>query len=354
MWSSGDIVVVRELWKGRVWKARPWIVVQDAPGELVLWIPKGTPTKIPSGSGIPRDEWELEDGVFTRAALRVARPDRLHSILRFEGETGLEWYVNLERPLRRSRLGFDYLDRELDLLVRRDGTWEWLDEDEFEEAQALGVIAPEEAAAMREEGGRVLAEWPFPTSWEVWRPDPAWELPALPEGWDDVPAATLQTARLRLRPLDESDLLWFAELRMTSGHSWSQAAKRLSEALEHWSLHSFGKFAVLNDDDPVGVITLNFVGETLVGIGVDEVDLGWYVLPERWGEGIAAEAARSVVDWAHAQGIGPLVAYLRPANAASRRVAQKLGFVRVGDGRAKNGDAVEIYRQPSRRDTSGL
>jgi len=238
--------------------------------------------------------------------------------------------------------------------VRRDGTWEWLDEDEFEEAQALGVIAPEEAAAMREEGGRVLAEWPFPTSWEVWRPDPAWELPALPEGWDDVPAATLQTARLRLRPLEESDLLWFAELRMTSGHSWSQAAKRLSEALEHWSLHSFGKFAVLNDDDPVGVITLNFVGETLVGIGADEVDLGWYVLPERWGEGIAAEAARSVVDWAHAQGIGPLVAYLRPANAASRRVAQKLGFVRVGDGRAKNGDAVEIYRQPSRRDTSGL
>ena len=30
------------------------------------------------------------------------------------------------------------------------------------------------------------AEWPFPTGWEDWRPDPAWPVPQLPAGWDVV------------------------------------------------------------------------------------------------------------------------------------------------------------------------
>ena len=35
-------------------------------------------------------------------------------------------------------------------------------------------------------GGRVLEEWPFPTGWEDWRPDPSWPIPQLPDGWDRV------------------------------------------------------------------------------------------------------------------------------------------------------------------------
>ena len=31
---------------------------------------------------------------------------------------------------------------------------------------------------------RVIEEWPFPTGWESWRPDPTWPLPAVPPGWD--------------------------------------------------------------------------------------------------------------------------------------------------------------------------
>ena len=339
---------MRELWRGRVWKARPWILVRDEPEELALWIPGGTATKVPPGSGIPRDEWELEDGATTRAMLRVARPGDLHSAFHlWHGGELVEWYVNLERPLRRTPLGFDHLDRELDLLARPDGSWEWLDEDEFEEAQALGVIDPVEAAEIRAEGERVLAAWPFPTGWEDWRPDPAWPLPELPAGWDDVPWPVLRTGRLELRPLDESDLPWYAALRAGAGVPWRAAALRHGEALAHWARHGFGKFAVFLDGEPAGVITLNHAGERLGGIAADEIDLGWYVLPHLWGRGIAPEAAAAAVAWARERGIAPLVAYLRPQNAASRRVAEKLGLVRDTDGRAKNGDAVEIYREPS-------
>ncbi|MBA3348818.1 MAG: GNAT family N-acetyltransferase [Actinobacteria bacterium] len=277
--------------------------------------------------------------------LRLARRGDLHSVFHlWRGGELAEWYVNLERPLRRTPLGFDHLDRELDLLARPDGTWEWLDEDEFEASQALGVIDPVEAGEIRAEGERVVAAWPFPTGWEGWRPDPAWPLPALPAGWDEVVWPVLRTARLELRPLDESDLPWYAALRADPRFSrkstWRESEESLGRKLSHWAVHGFGGFAVPGD----GVIALGYTGSGFEGIEPHEVDLGWFVRAERWGQGIATEAARAVLEFARREEIGPLVVRMAPGSAASRRVAEKLGFVRDGDGRARNGDAVEVYR----------
>jgi uncharacterized protein DUF402 len=190
--GRGDVVALREIWKGRVWKARPFIVVHDRRDQLALYIPQGTPTKVPDGSGIPRDEWKLGDGVFEHAALRLVEPGAAHSILLFwEEERFKSWYVNLERPLRRSAAGFDYLDQELDIVVEPDRSWHFLDEDEFAEAQRLGVLRPEEATAVLAEAERLVGrierwEAPFCDGWENWRPDPAWRPPRLPEGWEAV------------------------------------------------------------------------------------------------------------------------------------------------------------------------
>jgi Protein of unknown function (DUF402) len=189
----GEVVALREIWKGRVWKARPYIVVHDRPDQLALFLPQGTPTKIPAGdSGIPRDHWTLRDGVFEHTALRLAEPGRAHSVLLFWDEGGFKcWYVNLERPLRRSAVGFDYLDQELDVVVERDRSWHFLDEDEFERAQQVGVLSPEEAAAVRAEADGVIRRierWgpPFCDGWETWQADPGWPKPELPQGWEVV------------------------------------------------------------------------------------------------------------------------------------------------------------------------
>jgi RimJ/RimL family protein N-acetyltransferase len=345
MWSSGDEVVVRELWKGRVWKARPAVVVQDEPGEVVLWLPAGTPTKIPDGSGIPRDDWQLQDGTFRGGALRITRPGALHSVLLFRPG---EWYVNLERPLRRSRVGFDYLDRELDLVARRDRTWELVDEDEFAEAQALGVLSSEEASVMRDEAERVVAEWPFPTGWEDWVPDPGWPVPSLPAGWDEVPWPTLRTVRLELRPVDPSDLDWFAAYRADArfppwSRSWRDSEHWLGQKLEHWALHGFGAFAIPNE----GVIALGYTGEGFGGIAAHEIDFGWSLRPDAWGKGIATEAALAVLEFAARRRLGPLVVRMGRANERSRRVAEKLGFRRDGEGRSRSGEPLDVYRRPS-------
>ena len=178
--------VWRDVHRGRVWRAQACRVVAETDELLALWIPRGSPYRVPAGGlRIPGDDWELQAGETTRPQLCVARRGRAHSISLFWTEAWelQHWYVNFERPLVRTALGVDTFDEKLDLIVRPDGTYEWKDEDELEQAAAAGLL---DAGAVREEAARVLDEWPFPTGWEEWRPDVAWPVPSLPDGWERV------------------------------------------------------------------------------------------------------------------------------------------------------------------------
>jgi hypothetical protein len=193
--SPGDVALFRFIRFGKVRHASPHFVVQDADDLVVLYLPVGAIAKIPAWDGRPirgqadRD-WELRDHIWhTSSQLALIRWDRGHAVeLLWDGVTRefAGWYVNIQEPLRRSTLGFDTDDLVLDIRVEPDGTWRWKDEDELEEAVRLGRFTPSEARAIRDEGERVIEERPWPTGWEDWRPDPAWDLPELPAGWDVV------------------------------------------------------------------------------------------------------------------------------------------------------------------------
>jgi Protein of unknown function (DUF402) len=188
VWSSGDVICVRQTWLGRVWQAHAWYVVSDGADELVLFAPIGAEAWF-SGVPTPRDEWTLKRSRFKEHLLLLARPGVGYStsVIWEAGWTLREWYVNFERPLRRrSPLGFDYVDVALDLVCYPDGRWELLDEDELEDGLESGVLTEEDAAAARADAARLVEEWPFPTGWEDWRPNPSWEPPTLPAGWHKV------------------------------------------------------------------------------------------------------------------------------------------------------------------------
>ncbi len=183
-------IVLREVWDGRVWRAVACRIVEEGPERIVLWMPRGSPAKYaarPDGTEIriPGSRWQLADRLAPRDALAVFRPAGRHSLWHFFEDDGAlaYWYVNFERPLERTPLGFDYVDEKLDLVVDSDRTWRWKDEDELAEAARLGIV---DAEAVRAEAERVLADPPWPTGWEDWRPDPSWPIPALPKGWDVV------------------------------------------------------------------------------------------------------------------------------------------------------------------------
>ena len=96
------------------------------------------------------------------------------------------WYINLNSPIVVHGDRFDQTDWALDVWVDPDGAWRWKDEDDFAEAQELGILDDAAAAEVRAEGERVIAEHPWPTGWEDWRPPPEWGPLPLPEDWHVV------------------------------------------------------------------------------------------------------------------------------------------------------------------------
>jgi Protein of unknown function (DUF402) len=189
-----ETLLLRHVAHGRVLMAMPLIVVERTQRQLVTWISPGTPIAYPDGraddgSLLPFDRW----GVDLRSWIGPGRLEltpfgRYYSIRLMRSENGslLGWYVNLQAMLAESKLGFDTTDWQLDLWIPEGGEAEWKDEDDLDRALVLGIMSEEEGRLAREEGHRVLEEWPFPTGWEDWRPDPAWPTPALPDGWDVV------------------------------------------------------------------------------------------------------------------------------------------------------------------------
>jgi RimJ/RimL family protein N-acetyltransferase len=108
----------------------------------------------------------------------------------------------------------------------------------------------------------------------------------------------------------------------------SDVFAKLSEDRWHWEEHGFGPWVLIEREsgELVGRAGLR---HQLVD-GVREVELGWVVRPDRWGRGYATETAEAGIEWAPELGIAELVALIMKGNAASRRVAEKLGMGEAG------------------------
>ncbi|HXF37941.1 MAG TPA: DUF402 domain-containing protein [Actinomycetota bacterium] len=197
-WRPGHVVVLRERWGGRVWAARPAIVVRDDPGIRMFHVPAGARARVALGPDgrpleLPDGGWTLgERSVGDVRVLSLARDRIPHAVLlRFDrADRFLGWYVNLQSPLVPTPLGFDYVDHVLDVLVEPDGTWRLKDEELLQEAVRRGLFSPTRADAIRREAERVIREVeagrpPFDGSWTGWRPDPTWPVASLPPGWED-------------------------------------------------------------------------------------------------------------------------------------------------------------------------
>jgi predicted RNA-binding protein associated with RNAse of E/G family len=126
-------------------------------------------------------------------ALALVEPGAGHAtwMVRRDGNF-LGWYVNLQRPIVRTSLGFDTSDLALDVIIRPDlVTYQWKDEDELAEDVERGFVTTEEGKAIRAEGEGVIETArgqgpPFGDGWEAWQPDASRVVPKIPDGWDRV------------------------------------------------------------------------------------------------------------------------------------------------------------------------
>jgi RimJ/RimL family protein N-acetyltransferase len=159
----------------------------------------------------------------------------------------------------------------------------------------------------------------------------------------------LRTDRLLLRHWDESDLAAFFDLysredvvRWLGAHPRRPlaTAAEAQERLGRWREHErgpsppFGLWAVVPcaagalPGQPVGTLLLLPLSDDDGPTGLAEA--GWHLHPQHQGQGIATEAARAVLALAGKTGIDQVLAITDLDNAASQRVAARLGMTDEG------------------------
>ena len=150
----------------------------------------------------------------------------------------------------------------------------------------------------------------------------------------------LETERLLLREFDESDAAAFymlgsdpAIIRYTGDpggglKSVEQAREVLhARPIADYQKHGFGRWACVlkSSGQVIGFAGLKHLDE------LGEVDLGYRLMPEHWGLGLATEACRPILDYGFSRLRLPrIIGLVDPNNGASVRVLEKLGMNFVG------------------------
>jgi ribosomal-protein-alanine N-acetyltransferase len=144
----------------------------------------------------------------------------------------------------------------------------------------------------------------------------------------------LLTARLRLRALVADDLdelcrVW-TDPRVTrwiGEHTREDVAQELGEQIESQSEHGFSLWAV---EERASGRFLGDCGLQLLEMRGPEIEVGYELLPEVWGRGLATEAVAATLGAAFdALRLERVIAVVKPGNHASVRVLEKSGLHRA-------------------------
>nr|WP_277605960.1 GNAT family N-acetyltransferase [Glycomyces sp. L485] len=148
----------------------------------------------------------------------------------------------------------------------------------------------------------------------------------------------METDRLVLRPFTVADVEPFAEINADPqvmryiGNGGPRTVEQTREGVErlvlHWDAQGWGTLAVelKETGELIGFAALA-VPEFLPEI-LPAVEVGWRIARPHWGKGYAPEAAREAIRFAFDDlDMERLVSCIHAENAASMRVAEKLGMI---------------------------
>jgi RimJ/RimL family protein N-acetyltransferase len=166
------------------------------------------------------------------------------------------------------------------------------------------------------------------------------------------PPAPIRTERLVLRASEARDRAAFVELLASPEvHTYlggprprADLERELPDVPEAWP----GSFVVALDGAMIGQVLLRRVPADRRPAAAEKADLGYLFLPRAWGSGYAAEACRAALGWFDAAFPGePVVLATQSANAASMRLAARLGFTEVERFRAWDAEQWLGVRLPA-------
>lgn len=159
------------------------------------------------------------------------------------------------------------------------------------------------------------------------------------------------TPRLRLERFVEEDADFI--LRLVNEPSWLQyigdkGVRTREDALNYlrngpmamYERHGHGLYRIDRADSgtPIGMCGL------IKRDNLDDVDIGYALLPEHCGQGYAEEAARAALQLAREQfGLRRVVAIVTPGNARSTQLLHKLGLRYEKNIELQPGNVPELY-----------
>jgi ribosomal-protein-alanine N-acetyltransferase len=143
----------------------------------------------------------------------------------------------------------------------------------------------------------------------------------------------LETDRLLLREFVPSDVDALAAVISDPETMRFYPAPRDRAGVESWIERNRRRYR----DDGHGLwgMVLKSSGEVIGDCGLtrqtvdgeDEIEIGYHVRRDLWGQGLAPEAARACRDYGFARlGAERQISLIRPENLPSRRVAEKVGL----------------------------
>jgi RimJ/RimL family protein N-acetyltransferase len=113
-----------------------------------------------------------------------------------------------------------------------------------------------------------------------------------------------------------------------------EAWRRLTSFVGGWQFLGFGMWAVEEKASGklAGIVGLFNAWRDLEPEFGEEPEMGWIFAAETHGKGYASEACGAALDWAEANlDQTPIWAIIAPANEPSLKLAEKVGFTRIGD-----------------------
>jgi RimJ/RimL family protein N-acetyltransferase len=171
----------------------------------------------------------------------------------------------------------------------------------------------------------------------------------------EVADRVITTARLRMRPWrldddlaaygvfgDERVARWLAPAMELVPDAEAMRA-RLVEwvAAEGLTERPTGRWAVeeLSTGRVVGGVSLR----PLPPHGED-LEIGWQLAPEAWGQGFASEAGRALAQFAFRHGEDEVFAVVRPRNTRGAATAERVGMEWVGETEKYYGLRLQVFR----------
>ncbi|MGA9544319.1 MAG: GNAT family N-acetyltransferase [Candidatus Sulfotelmatobacter sp.] len=147
------------------------------------------------------------------------------------------------------------------------------------------------------------------------------------------PPQIFETPRLILREFSADDVDALGRVLSDAETMRFYPAPLDHAGVEEWIARNLRRYAT--DGHGLWAMLLKTSGELIGDCGLtvqpvdstDEIEIGYHVRRDYWGQGLATEAARACRDYGFARlPVDLIISLIRPENIPSRRVAEKNGM----------------------------